>query len=296
MAQCLCPISIPVKDKYLTIDGNKSYNVPCGRCPECQSNRIMEWVFRLQKEMGRSVNPVFLTLTYSDEHLTFTEEGLPTLVTKDHVDFMKRLRQHANRKLKSDLPLRYYACGEYGSLTERPHYHSILFNLPDEMAYSHWDRDENRIVAPYLEHVWKNGAVHIGSVTSGAMAYVAGYMQKRLHPHRDGYQNREPEKSYVSKGIGENYLTPARKTFYKKRLDPYFKVEGGQIIRMPRYYKNKIYEQIDEFDQSKWHMKTLAKKFALENPRFIDEKHHMDFAVFKFHRSFKLSQQKRIKL
>ena len=290
---CLCPISIPVKDKYLTIDGSKVYSVPCGKCPECSKDRIMAWVFRLQCEMGVSVNPVFLTLTYTDEHVPLTPSGLQTLRTKDHVDFMKKLRQHASRKLKSNIPLRYYACGEYGSTTERPHYHSILFNLPDEMAHSQWSREENRIVAPYLEHVWQNGAVHIGSVTAGSMAYVAGYMQKRLHTHRDGYKDREPEKSYVSKGLGQNYLTPARKAYYKKRLIPYIETTGGQKLKMPRYYKEKIYTLTDEEDKSKWHLKTLAKQFALENPRFINEKHHFDFSVFKFHQSFKKSQQKR---
>src|SRR5699024_7911545 len=50
-----------------------------------------------------------------------------TLSPRDFTLFMKRLRYYYFEKYKKEL--RFFACGEYGSSTFRPHYHAIVFNL-----------------------------------------------------------------------------------------------------------------------------------------------------------------------
>ena len=59
-----------------------------------------------------------------------------TLVKKDIQDFLKRLRYHEKgyqswenpKNNKIENPIRYLACGEYGTKGGRPHYHMALFN------------------------------------------------------------------------------------------------------------------------------------------------------------------------
>ena len=82
----------------------------------------------------------FITLTYNDESLPRTKEGYPTLLKKQVQDYIKRLRnahvaylKKEQRKVHNEYkitgkPIRYYAVGEYGSQTRRPHYHILLFN------------------------------------------------------------------------------------------------------------------------------------------------------------------------
>ena len=43
--------------------------VPCGLCIECRRDWQNDWNFRLSQEVKRSKVPIFLTLTYDDEHL-----------------------------------------------------------------------------------------------------------------------------------------------------------------------------------------------------------------------------------
>ena len=120
--QCLTPF--PVRNKHKDInDQNLVINVPCGKCIPCRKRRASHWSFRIMEESKISSSACFLTLTY--EEAPYTQNGFPTLVKKDYQNFLKRLRKLApNKKLK------YFACGEYGTQTQRPHYHAIIFNLP----------------------------------------------------------------------------------------------------------------------------------------------------------------------
>lgn len=71
---------------------------------------------------------------------------------------MKRLRYHAPEKL------RYYAIGEYGTNTYRPHYHIILFGLPIQEIHN-----------GIIEKSWNKGHVYVGQVTRASIHYVTKY-------------------------------------------------------------------------------------------------------------------------
>ena len=86
--------------------------------------RRQEWSMRVIHELAGYKDAVFLTLTYSDDHLP--DNG--SLVVADLQKFFKRLRkQYAKRN--TCIKLRYYACGEYGDRHGRPHYHAIVCGL-----------------------------------------------------------------------------------------------------------------------------------------------------------------------
>lgn len=149
-----------IKTIYLR---TKELSVPCGKCPECRKAKVNSWLFRLDKELERSTNPLFITLTYSDDNLIWTNDGKQTLYKKDLQDFFKRLRHHHNKNQLNATKIKYYAVGEYGSKTKRPHYHIIMFNSPD---------------AHLIQSTWGNGHTMSLPLTGGGTNYVLKYMSK----------------------------------------------------------------------------------------------------------------------
>lgn len=111
--------------------------VPCGQCFHCKVNKRQKKKSRLLLEAamhdGRLIS--FFTLTYNNESLPFSihhpdtgvvfEDPRGTLDPFEIQRFQKRLRQHVFRS--HGLKIRIAVCGEYGSQTERPHYHGIVF-------------------------------------------------------------------------------------------------------------------------------------------------------------------------
>lgn len=220
MARCIYPITLGDKE------GLKKHKVvPCGKCVPCKRRRQAGWSFRLMQEAQHSFSAVFLTLTYADEHLTYGDTW-PTLVKRDFQLFMKRLRKEHHKK--SDKKLVYYACGEYGESTYRPHYHAILFNLRPDMLFD-----------ARLSEIWKLGNVRVDPCNIKTIQYVSKYVMKSDKKPDDV----EPEFSLMSRGIGKGYLTDAVKKYYKQNQLPYVVWKDGQKMTMPRYYKERIFSE-----------------------------------------------------
>lgn len=226
--QCLAPIVL-MRDEP-NADGYYSDKVPCGKCVSCIKRRTAQWVFRLQQELKFSDSAIFLTCTYDDDKLKYTSHG-PTLVYRDHQLFIKRLRKAATKSIQ---PLKYYAVGEYGANFERPHFHYILYNL---LGYQ---KEEL-----FLHSTWGNGHIDIGTVTSASIAYVTGYVNKKIIKPKI-HDLRKPERPFMSKGLGAKWLTESTTTYYHRKKLPYIQIAGGEKVSMPRYYKNKLYDSLDQ--------------------------------------------------
>ena len=126
--------------------------VPCGKCPECIKDKQNEYVIRTVEESHKKGNPWFITLTYSEDTVSFLyeedESGMYNKVTgelvtddeenhrvlnnKDITNWKKRVRRHIEYHTGKKLDFSYLICGEYGPRTHRPHYHGILLGLTDE--------------------------------------------------------------------------------------------------------------------------------------------------------------------
>ena len=114
--RCINPVTITNKASI----SQEKMEVPCGKCIECRIHQRKEWSLRLLHEMAYHERSVFLTLTYSDENLP---DDLS--ISKRHLQlFLKRLRKQSGRK-----GIKYFATGEYGESTQRPHYHAIVFGV-----------------------------------------------------------------------------------------------------------------------------------------------------------------------
>lgn len=88
-------------------------------------------------------NNYFITLTYDDDHVPYKYVGdengeaikINELIRRDLTLFLKKLRIDYQRK-NNHIGIRYYASGEYGDRTYRPHFHILLFNCPiDDLKF-----------------------------------------------------------------------------------------------------------------------------------------------------------------
>ena len=54
----------------LVIGVEKMVQIPCGCCRECLTESSRQWAFRIMKECEHHDDNWFVTLTYSDDHIT----------------------------------------------------------------------------------------------------------------------------------------------------------------------------------------------------------------------------------
>lgn len=200
--------------------------VRCGKCEGCLKSNINSWSFRLSQEGRIATSVSFVTLTYNPEHVPLTQSLLPTLCKRSLQLFLKRLRKHNRTNIK------YFAVGEYGSKSYRPHYHIILFNVQSaESIYKAWSLGGSSL-----------GNVHIGNtISDGAIPYTLKYMYKKgLIPAFEN-DDRLPEFRMMSKNLGQNYLSKQIINYHLKDLkNRQYVVNNGYKIAMPRYYREKL--------------------------------------------------------
>jgi hypothetical protein len=215
----------PFQKEHLT----KILDLPCGKCYECKTKRVSAWAFRLQKQAEISISAFFITITYAESPRT--KNNFQTISKIDVQKFFKRLRKTQETKIK------YYAVGEYGSKTKRPHYHLIIFNLEGTK-----DQVYNKI-----EKAWSldssMGHIHIGELNVKTIAYTLKYISKESKIPLFKRDDRLPEFSLMSKGMGKNYLTPQMIKYHRSKMNDRFHVttSEGFKIAIPRYYKDRIY-------------------------------------------------------
>jgi len=203
--------------------------IPCGKCPNCKKRLVSSWAFRLEQEDKVSKLSLFLTLTYDTRTIPITENGFLTLDKKDVQNFLKRLRKNTGKKLS------YFAVGEYGSTNKRPHYHLLMFC-------------KDLIKEDEILDAWKNGTIHVGHISGASVKYTLKYVDKpgKIPAHKR--DDRKKEFRLMSKGLGENYVTPATKQYHKADLSRLYTVTDGFKVPMSKYYRKKIYTQ-NELDQ-----------------------------------------------
>jgi len=223
-------------------------SVPCGRCVGCLLERSRQWALRCVHEASLHDQNCFVTLTYDDAHLP-ADSGLD----KSHFqDFIRSLRK------RTDVPIRYYHCGEYGDRTRRPHYHACIFgfDFQDKVLFS--EKGGNRLfTSDFLSRVWTRGHSSVGEVTFESAAYVARYVMKkvfgtdstehytRVDPATGEWFEVSPEYTTMSRrpGIGKPWLDKFKTDVYPSD----FVVVRGVKMRPPRYY-DRLFSQEFPFE------------------------------------------------
>ena len=165
--------------------------LPCGQCVGCRLERSRQWAIRCVHEASLYDDNCFITLTYRDADLPADM----SLNLKHFQKFMKRLRKRFGSGI------RFYHCGEYGTLLGRPHYHACIFNFdfPDKKLFTIRD-GINLYTSQALDELWPYGFSTIGSVTFESAAYTARYIMKKINGDaaKDHYEYVNPSTGEIS--------------------------------------------------------------------------------------------------
>ena len=225
-------------------EGNgNDLSVPCGQCIGCRIDYSKMWAARLVHESRLHDDSIFLTLTYSPEHLPTGG----TLVKRHLQLFFKRFR-----KAIQPIKVRYYAVGEYGDQNLRPHYHAILYGYRFTDAKLLRDEKGHRFYSSAtLDSLWGLGLADFGEVTPETCAYCARYVIKKINgPRAASHYERLtqdgeiisviPEFSAMSRrpGIASNWFGRYRTDLYPDD----FCILNGHRSKVPRYY-DRLLEQ-----------------------------------------------------
>lgn len=241
--------------------------VPCGQCIGCRLERSRQWALRCVHEASLHEDNCFLTLTYDNDHLP--PDG--SVNVRHFQTFMKRLRKRFGSGV------RYFHCGEYGDLNNRPHYHALLFNFDFEDKKLWKVQNENRLfTSSALSELWPVGFSSVGSATFQSAAYVARYVLKKRYGQnsKEHYQWTDPETGEVHQRRPE-YVTMSRRpgigtgwyNKYKSEVYPSdFIIMNGVKMKPPKFYDGKLEaEDPAEKRRLKFAREREAKPFAANN-------------------------------
>lgn len=103
------------------------------------------YLFQLSKKVG----------------LSYDKKIYPCLNSRDLQLFMKRLRKRTNERI------RFYACGEYGPIHFRPHYHLLLWFEREETIAN---------IQQNISESWPFGITDFSACAGKAASYVASYV------------------------------------------------------------------------------------------------------------------------
>lgn len=185
----------------------------------CRINLQRTWASRIQLEAQWHPYSTFVTLTYSDDHCPVTEDGLGNLSPEDLTSFLRRFR-------KGNGSFRYFACGEYGEMSQRPHYHLIMFGI--SIHY------QDQVAKAWRDPKTKEplGFISLAELTPARSAYVAQYTCKKMTKRGDErLLGRYPEFARMSTkpGIG-NCVIPWLADQHRTRLGSQELLKQGDVF------------------------------------------------------------------
>lgn len=177
--------------------------VPCGKCEACINHKGLMLTQKCQLEAKSHKYVYFVTLTYSNEFVPTAKitkyYGKAVLVSddgeilseaeydKEFINLLYSKCNHSNKiniLQKRDLQLfikrlrkriknekiRYFACGEYGPVHFRPHYHILLFFDQQQTSES---------IEQNISEAWRYGRIDVSLSKGDCSAYTAKYVNSR---------------------------------------------------------------------------------------------------------------------
>lgn len=228
--------------------------IPCGQCIGCRLDYSREWANRCLLEASYHESNYFATITYDDAHLPRSFSCDPetgeviapcaALCKRDFQLFMKRLRKNTGQKI------RFFAAGEYGTNSFRPHYHVLLFGLQldDLTPYKKSPQGYPYFNSPTLDKCWTDdegnskGFIVVGRLTWETCAYTARYiMKKQRGPEAaEAYAvlGLTPEFSLMSRrpGIARQYYDD-HPEIWQYDLINLSTSQGGKMMPHPLYFR-----------------------------------------------------------
>lgn len=263
--------SIKSLEKISGWDSKQVQVCRCGQCVSCKLVYARDWAIRCSLEASLHEHNYFITLTYDDLNLPKGEfldySGTvweSNLCPSDVQKFLKNLREW-ERTTYGHVGTKVFYCGEYGSLTGRPHYHLCIFGcveIPD-LSFSFKKGDHKFYKSALYESFWSKvipgagkvlrGFVDISECSFDTVAYTARYCMKKV----DRYDKKMFLKSYDK--LDDNLRLPVRQP-------PFIRMSNRPGIAADYWLANN--EQIREEDVVKYQKR--YELFKSKPPRYFD--------------------------
>lgn len=244
--------------------------IPCGQCIGCRMRRASDWTLRVMHEAQSWPSSCFVTLTYA-------RDRLPPLGSLDHRDFQLFMKRA--RKAQKGGQIRYYMCGEYGPLNQRPHYHACLFNIDfreDRIPAGKSSSGSTYYSSKTLDKLWTHGITSVQDLNKQTAGYCARYIMKKqlgesaktayvyTNPETGEIHQLKPEYAAMSlkPGIGAAWFDK-----YQRDVFPHdFVVSEGVKQRVPKLY-DRLAKRSDlvDTDQVEYARQLRAKKADADN-------------------------------
>ena len=229
--RCLRPIYVKDTAFYWT---NSRMQVPCGKCYACRMNQRTEWTVRNLLELQTCAWALFVTLTYDDDHIPVSDNGLFCVSKHDVQTWLKRFRKWLKKESYGNV--RYFITSEYGEGLKRPHYHCLLY------FDSFFSRDLK--LFDEIEFSWAKGQVKFGDVEPASVHYCMKYLMKfdeEIDPLPEGV---DPPFRLMSRrpALGVPWLDDSKLDYYRVKIqnDQTCKVAiEGRELNLPRFLQSK---------------------------------------------------------
>lgn len=264
--------------------GLPEIKLPCGKCPECCKDYYTMWATRGSRELAQWDSSLFITLTYSDDNLPADKS-----LNKKHVqDFIKRVKKRFQSTKEN--PIRQTYCGEYGTLTSRPHYHVILYNCDFADKKPHYLSPQGHQVftSQLLSDLWGLGNAEFGFATPASISYLYKYILKKKTRKEKKHALTITDPEGISWDVEHEFIESSRNPGIgaalrgSPSLKKGFLSVNGVKKKIPKYYMEdlkksdpstyeKLKDQKFEFMQSKPHESSLRKAQKEEAQKLLTD-------------------------
>lgn len=237
---------------------NQTMFVNCRKCSECKLARAKEWACRLHYELKNHEKACFITLTYDNAHYK------RLLDKADLQKFIKRLRSQIH-----PVKIKYFACGEYGDRTWRPHFHAIIFgyDFADKVKRGKSKKGYPLYQSPELAKLWQYGFHTIQDVSLATCVYTALYTGKSKNQLPKMLKSA-PEFNTMSQGLGVDAI-----------IDDYDRLKktdqiwiDGQSYTIPQAVLNKLFITRDKdgciVEKAEEYIKLKEKRLKKHRERY----------------------------
>lgn len=155
-----------------------------------------------------------------NRNVTYQDNQIAVLVNRHLQLFIKRFRKYVSKHYNEKI--RYYAVGEYGVQSLRPHWHIIFFYSSIDLARDFEDvlqlgSEQRPIQTPvFLRSLWKFGHIDSKQTDGKAYFYISSYVNK---PANFPYvlELLAPQRAFHSNYLGEIFSKEDIKESFQER-------------------------------------------------------------------------------
>jgi len=219
----------------------------CGQCYQCKQQKLTDWTTRIMIERTKCKHAYFTTLTYDEENVYKKNDCYLSLSKKDLQNFIREVRREKK--------IRYYAIGEYGTKTFRPHYHIIIFT-------------NEKMNVDFIKKHWKRGNIKNYPLCMGNIVYVCKFHvnYKTINDEHCEIYGIEKQFAIMSRrpGIGFSYIDEKIKEYHDENYKRNYLFVEGVKRPIPRVFQKKLLN-VHQLDY------LYCKRLEKEQKKFDDD-------------------------